>query len=123
MQITALTLNNGSATPTAFDVVMPQNGDTPARWAATAVSTVALGRPNLTARVFRSATANKARLQVAVPRVNADGALVHKVLMTTELVMPDSATQAEIDDCYAYMYAALTQTIVSASVRQGQQIF
>lgn len=122
-QIVQKELNNAAGSPQTYVPIMPQDGDLPARWVNESASTFVAGRPSVTVRTYRSATANKSRLQITVPSVDADGKLVHKCLATLDLVNPDSATQTQIDDAYATLYAAMTDTDISTAVRLGHRIF
>lgn len=104
MQLADITVNNGVAASTLFTAVEPQSGSTPALWYFKAGSS-RNSYVRLVTEVRRSGSnaSTKSRMQLNYPIVDvATGLVRYSLIAKIELVVPDMATQTDVDHVYAF---------------------
>lgn len=106
-QLTDITVKNGAVTPadTLFTAVEPQSGSTPALWYFKAGSQ-RNSYVRLTTDVRRSGSnaSSKAKLQLNYPIVDpVTGAVRYSLIGKIELVVPDMATDTDVNHIYAFL--------------------
>lgn len=117
-QLADITVKNGAATPvdTLFSAVEPQSGSTPALWYFKAADS-RNSYVRLTTDVRRSGSnaSTKAKMQLNFPIVDATTGLVKYTLIAKmELIVPDMATQQNVNDAYAW-----TKNLIAHAQLQG----
>lgn len=120
-QLADITVKNGAATPVdvLFTAVEPQSGSTPALWYFKAGSS-RNSYVRLTTDVRRSGSnaATKSKLQLNYPIVDpVTGIVRYSLIAKIELVVPDMASQIDVDHVYAFLKNTLAHAQVSGNFK------
>ncbi len=126
-QIAAISLADGQTTPVThtFNVGAGQMGEqSPAAWRDTSQGSYN-GQKRITALVRRSAGTKSTRvsLKITDPVVDADNMITHQCLFIAEFVMPDTASQQNKNDIFAYAKNLLANSLIAEVVKDTSPAF